>query len=373
MVKETTSKIIHANEVASYVVCPEAWNLKRQSPNNSPKKAIASKHETEVSRLKKEWINTQELSSQFRFYATIIYFLCVLVAITVFLLDNNRAVFGVFFVKSPIESSSIVSSSEKGQKKNSSSPIAKHSRKHNDPSKEDVNTDGVLSNRSDEGTPFSDKLEHNEQNPVPKTENPDPPKKRLQHLSKMLTVPNEIFLLLVLFGSAIFLWDFFDKRSYHLQNKGGLKALSQIETITLKGSKEVPSNKLVSEKLGLSSEPTAIIKKKGIYYPVVVKPVGQKVQDRHVIELLINLRLVEAAYNKKAPYGLLILGKDKREVRINNTNEKQRWLDTVLDEMHSIIDGVKAEPSPSFYKCKHCEVRSRCKHSAFKKKNRDCK
>jgi CRISPR/Cas system-associated exonuclease Cas4 (RecB family) len=83
---------------------------------------------------------------------------------------------------------------------------------------------------------------------------------------------------------------------------------------------------------------------------------------------MVHLRLLEETYGDRAPFGIMILGSEKRQVKIQNTDDKQRWLDTLLDEMNSVKNGVPAVPAPSFYKCKRCEVRQKCEHSAFKDK-----
>ena len=61
------------------------------------------------------------------------------------------------------------------------------------------------------------------------------------------------------------------------------------------------------------------------------------------------------------------MGQKGRIVKVKNTPEKQRWLETLLDEMNSILDGVPAVAAPSFKKCKVCDVKNRCKFSAVKK------
>jgi CRISPR/Cas system-associated exonuclease Cas4 (RecB family) len=305
MANKDTLEIINVNDVTSYVVCPEAWRLKRLAPRNTPR--TRSDHEAEVHLKKKEWISNQELSTQFRSYATILYCLLVLVVTVLFLFDSNRGLFGVTFLD--LQENTVVNS--------------------------DVDVHKYLS------TPRA-------------------------HLSKMLTVPNEIFLVLVLIGALIFLWDLFDRRSNSLRKNAGFT--DRIETVALRGSEDLPSQRLFSEKLQLESEPSAIIKQGRLLIPVVVKPGGRKVQDRHVVELMVHLRLLEETYGDRAPFGIMILGSEKRQVKIQNTDDKQRWLDTLLDEMNSVKNGVPAVPAPSFYKCKRCEVRQKCEHSAFKDK-----
>ena len=118
-------------------------------------------------------------------------------------------------------------------------------------------------------------------------------------------------------------------------------------------------------RVGLSGRPDALIKDDGAVIPVSIKPMSKKVRDRHVIELIAHLRLVEEDEGVRPPYGILLMGKGARKVKIRNTEEKQRWLESLIDEMNSIIGGVPAVPAPALYKCKHCDVNRICKHSAY--------
>jgi len=79
-------KIISANELASYVVCPEAWKLKSSSNQfqikSSPNQAAA--------RERKEWIERQGRLAEFKLYAKVAYVLLVMLVILVFLLELNK-------------------------------------------------------------------------------------------------------------------------------------------------------------------------------------------------------------------------------------------------------------------------------------------
>ena len=44
-------------------------------------------------------------------------------------------------------------------------------------------------------------------------------------------------------------------------------------------------------------------------------------------------------------------------------------MESMMDEMRSIMDGVPAIPSPSTFKCKSCDVRLICQHSAYDPKH----
>jgi len=176
--------------------------------------------------------------------------------------------------------------------------------------------------------------------------------------------PSEIGMLLLVLAILIFIWDLFDRRSKKIAAESGLESKS--EMVALRGSSEIPTRIFTSEQLGLSGYPDALIKEDNHIIPVSIKPSGKKVKDRHVVEIMTYLKLIEEAEAKKPPYGILLIGPEKRAVKINNAKEKQRWVDTLIDEMRSIIEGVPAQAKPEHYKCKNCDVNQVCEHSAYK-------
>ena len=72
------------------------------------------------------------------------------------------------------------------------------------------------------------------------------------------------------------------------------------------------------------------------------------------------MRLIEEFEGKKPPYGYLILGKNCRTFKIENSPERQAWLQKMLDEMRSIVEGAPAIPAPHPKKCKRCDVKESC-------------
>lgn len=182
-------------------------------------------------------------------------------------------------------------------------------------------------------------------------------------------IPVEILLLLLLLGLIIFMWDLFDRRSVSFRKTSGLDDKSEL--ISLRGGEFLPGKDLYSATLGLSSKPDALIKEDGFVIPVDIKPLSNKVRDRHIVAMMINLLLIEESAGVRPPYGILLLGKDKRRVKIKNSEEKQRWVAALLDEMRSIAGGVPAIPAPAPYKCRHCDVRDGCEHSLAKEEQRD--
>ena len=174
-------------------------------------------------------------------------------------------------------------------------------------------------------------------------------------------IPSEILYLLLVLGLIIFMWDLFDRRSKSIQKDSGLG--EKAEAISVRGSSQLPAKEYQSATLGLASKPQAVIRDEGSVVPVDIYPLAKKVHDRHVVPLFIHMRLMEEIDGVRPPYGLLLMGAEQRRVKIQNSEDKQRWVETLVDEMHSILEGVPAVPSPSKYKCMRCDVRGICKFS----------
>jgi CRISPR/Cas system-associated exonuclease Cas4 (RecB family) len=180
-------------------------------------------------------------------------------------------------------------------------------------------------------------------------------------LASQQSIPTEIALLILVLGVVIFIWDLLERRRETLQKGGGLD--QSAELISLRGSNDLPPKEYYSKSLALSSRPDALLKEGGAIIPVDHKPLSNKVRDRHVIAMLLHMKLIEEIEGIRPPYGILLMGNKRRSTRIKNTEEKMRWLDAVIDEMRSIEDGVPAAPSPSVTKCRNCDVRKECEHS----------
>ena len=80
-------RVITAGDVATYVVCPEAWRLKYVGKQKSqrPPEQISGKE------LRKEWVQNQDLSAKLASYAKTAYLLLLALVIIVFLWDQKRA------------------------------------------------------------------------------------------------------------------------------------------------------------------------------------------------------------------------------------------------------------------------------------------
>jgi len=131
-------------------------------------------------------------------------------------------------------------------------------------------------------------------------------------------------------------------------------------TISIDGSKTLPVRNYISEMQGLAGRPDALISENGFLIPIERKPLARRVRDRYVAQLLVYMRLIEEFEGKKPPYGYLILGPKARRFKIENTPERQAWLQKMLDEMREILAGAPAKPEPHPRKCRKCDVRGTC-------------
>ena len=277
---------LKASEIANYIVCPKAWQLK--SLAGSEKKE--NSHQKEVKKRREKWHQEQSLLDTLRYCAKVSFLLLLMVVIVIFLLESKRSALDRI---SPQLTSKFVG----------------------------------------------------------------------ENFYSIKQVPLEIFLVLIILGVIIVFWDIFYRRSKKIQERSGLSEKAVV--LKSKSNGQGENLEYSSRELGLSSRPHAIVQEDGEFIPTDIQPFGKKVQDRHVIKLVVHMRLMEASSGARPPYGLLVLGKSKRRVKIENTEEKQKWLDEVAQEMRDIIGGKEAIASPSFYKCKNCEVREACEHSLY--------
>jgi CRISPR/Cas system-associated exonuclease Cas4 (RecB family) len=103
-----------------------------------------------------------------------------------------------------------------------------------------------------------------------------------------------------------------------------------------------------------------LIVEDGFSVPVERKPLAKKLRDRYVAQILVYMRLVEEFEGQKPPYGYLLLGPQCRRVKIQNSPERQAWLDTLLIEMRAVLEGGEAKAITHPAKCSKCDVRHRC-------------
>ena len=271
-------EIISADQLSTYVVCPEAWRLKYIEKRTEKR----NERGQEGAEVKRKWVEKQDLSQQLKTYAKVAYLLLVLITIIAFLLDQKRLL-------NDLTSKKIIKL-----------------------------VDG--------------------------------------------SIPEEIVALLLILGLLIFMWDLFDRQSNRINRIQGFSDKSEI--LSVKGSDYLAPKEFFSEKLGLISKPDALIKEKRLIIPVDINPITTNLRDRHIIRMLVHLKLIEEVEGVRPPYGLIILGEEKIQHRIENESEKQVWLESLIEEIRSIENGVPAMPLPAKAKCKNCDVREFCKYKA---------
>ena len=180
----------------------------------------------------------------------------------------------------------------------------------------------------------------------------------------LVSVDSGLVLLMVFLVTAVIVLDAVSLSARTKRDK--LRLNFRSTTISLDGSKSLPGKDYVSLRQGLAGKPDAVIIEGESLIPVERKPLAKKIRDRYVAQLLVYMRLIEEFEGKKPPYGYLVLGPSCRKVRIDNTIERQKWLQKYIDEMQAILQGfMTPKPDPQMLKCKKCDVRQFCKSSAY--------
>ena len=134
--------------------------------------------------------------------------------------------------------------------------------------------------------------------------------------------------------------------------------------VAMEGSSIVPAREYISRSQGLAGKPDALVREGGEFIPVERKPLAKKLRDRYVAQLLVYMRLVEEFEGKRPSKGYLLLGPECRRITIENSEAKQRWLGTLLEQMRRVLDGGEARATPHPAKCSKCDVRVRCPAAA---------
>jgi CRISPR-associated protein Cas4 len=144
-----------------------------------------------------------------------------------------------------------------------------------------------------------------------------------------------------------------------LKKDAGIKSRSK--TVGIDGGQTAKTKEYIHEELGLAGRPDAVIEEDGFLIPVEIKPLQKKIHERQVAQLLVYMKLIEVCEGRRPPYGYLILGRQSKRIKIENTEEKQLWLAGILAEMHGFLEQnkkIKASPHPT--KCAKCPVRESC-------------
>ena len=181
-------------------------------------------------------------------------------------------------------------------------------------------------------------------------------------LYEIASVDSDLILLAILVVMTVMVIDSVSLVAQEKRKASGIT--KKAVTVSIDGSKSLPVRHYISAMQGLAGRPDALISENGYLIPIERKPLAKKIHDRYVAQLLVYMRLIEEFEGKKPPYGYLILGPNCRRFKLDNTAERQAWLQKMLDQMHGILAGTPAIPAPHPRKCRKCDVREACAHRA---------
>lgn len=173
-----------------------------------------------------------------------------------------------------------------------------------------------------------------------------------------VTVRNHGLQLIVLAAATFFVIRSFVKAARRKRNDSGFAAHEV--AVAMEGSAMVPAREYISLRQGLAGKPDALVKEGDEIVPVERKPLAKKLRDRYVAQLLVYMRLIEEFEGRRPSRGYLILGPECKRVTVENSDAKQKWLDSLIAEMRGVLDGREARATPHGAKCSKCGVRERC-------------
>lgn len=173
-----------------------------------------------------------------------------------------------------------------------------------------------------------------------------------------ISVRNHGLQLALLVGAALLVIRSFSRAAGRRRRAIGFEPKSV--TVSIEGSTFLAEREYISEGQGLAGKPDALIEENGFIIPVERKPLAKKLRDRYVAQLLVYMRLVEEFEGKRPPHGYLLIGPSCRRIKVENTEAKQRWVQVLIDQMRSVLDGAEAKASPHPIKCSKCDVKHRC-------------
>ena len=179
---------------------------------------------------------------------------------------------------------------------------------------------------------------------------------------QIAVVPLEILLLIFILALLTFLWDLFYRRGNAIGEEGGVS--KAVTVVAAKGGSVLDSTHLYSKSLGLRAEPHALLEERSMRIPMDLHPNTNRVRDRHVLSLLVSLRILDEEQKNSPTHGFLLMGSKRRKVRIEYNPERKRWLESVVEEMRAIRSGVPAVARPGQRKCRNCDVSGVCEFSA---------
>jgi CRISPR/Cas system-associated exonuclease Cas4 (RecB family) len=114
----------------------------------------------------------------------------------------------------------------------------------------------------------------------------------------------------------------------------------------------------------LKSRPHAFIEEGKLLLPLDIHPSTDKIRDRHVVQLLVHLKILSEKLAAALPHGYLLMGPKSRLVKIAFDEEKQSWIESMYKQAGAILDSNSAEALPEKYKCRGCDVREFCQFRA---------
>ncbi len=128
----------------------------------------------------------------------------------------------------------------------------------------------------------------------------------------------------------------------------------------VEGGNFVAGREYLSERFGLVGRPDAVVEEHGFFIPIERKAFGKRPRDRDVAQLLVYCRLIEEESGMRPPHGYLIIGPQAKRFKVVNSAEKQLWIDTILGQMRSVLQGGACFATPERKKCDACAVRASC-------------
>lgn len=82
---------ITSSELANYVVCPEAWKLKREVTDKEKlQNKTPSEDRLKARAARKKWLENARLWARLKLYGKVLFYLMALLAFVVFLLETKR-------------------------------------------------------------------------------------------------------------------------------------------------------------------------------------------------------------------------------------------------------------------------------------------
>lgn len=170
------------------------------------------------------------------------------------------------------------------------------------------------------------------------------------------SVPEELVYLLLMFGVIVTFWRILIYKRDSLIKKTGM---------TGDGEK---STDFFSKKIGLTSNPDSVTLENGRRIPVDVYPLAKKVRDRHITRLighLVILKDLDSQSPQTSAYGILLMGAEKRVVKISLNLRREEEFFMKLAELKSSIQSESVIPSPDYYKCRNCDFYKVCKFATL--------